>query len=118
MVFAGGKGKAFLKSGAGGWALLAALLLLCVLFVSSRRDEGNVKTDMEIRMERIIQKLAGAGDVYVMINEEDGAVTGVLIVCEGADDIRVRLRVQDAARALLNIDNERIHVVPMEEAGR
>ena len=118
MAFAGRKGKEIFKSGAGGWALLLALLLLCLLFVSSKRGEGNVKTDMEIRMERVIEKLTGVGETYVMINEEGGSVQGVLIVCEGANDIAVRLRVQDAAKALLNIDNERIHVMPMEEKGK
>lgn len=115
MAVACKKGKGIMKSGAGGWALIGALLFLCLLLVLTRQEEGNVKTDMEIRMERVMKKVEGAGSTYVMINEEGGQVKGVLIVCEGADDIAVRLRVQDAARALLDIPNEKIHVMPMED---
>ncbi len=97
---------------------MLALLLLCLLFVSSKRGEGNVKTDLEIRMERVMEKVEGAGESYVMINEEDGRVKGVLIMCEGAEDISVRLRVQEAARAILDVENERIHVMPMEGKGK
>lgn len=118
MAGAGKKENRWLQSGAGGWALIGAVLLLCLLFVWTRREEGNVKTDMEIRMERVMEKVTGAGETYVMINEENEEIKGVLIVCEGAKDIAVRLRVQDAARALLNISNERIHVMAMEETGK
>ncbi len=114
MAVAGRKYKEIFTSGAGGWALVTALVLLCLLFVSSRQEEGNVKTDLEIRLERVMEKVEGAGESYVMINEENGAVRGVLIMCEGAWNISVRLRVQEAARAVLDIENERIHVMPME----
>lgn len=114
MAVAGRKYRGIFTSGAGGWALVIALVLLCLLFVSSRRGEGNVKTDLEIRLERVMEKVEGAGESYVMINDENGSVKGVIIMCEGAESISVRLRVQEAARALLDIPNERIHVMPME----
>lgn len=94
---------------------MLALLLLCLLFASSRQETGNIKTDLEIRMERMLGKVEGAGETCILINQENEAVRGVLIMCEGAGNIGVRLRVQEAARAILNIPNEQIHVMPMEE---
>lgn len=114
MAVAGRKHREFMKYGAGGWALILALFLLCLLLVSSKRGEESVKTELEIRMERMIEKVEGAGESHVLINEENGAVKGVLIICEGAEDISVRLRVQEAAHAVLDTENERIHVMPME----
>ncbi|MBQ1256525.1 MAG: hypothetical protein IIX93_04540 [Clostridia bacterium] len=118
MAVTGGKLKEISRSGAGGWALLAALFLMCFLLVSSGREEKGNKTDLEIRMESVMEKVMGAGEAYVCINSENGTVKGVVIMCEGAQDIGVRLRVQEAAKALLDIDNARIHVMPMEESDK
>lgn len=111
----GKKDKWISRMGAGSWAALGVLVILCLLLFRLNRENGDVKTEKEIRMERVLKKLSGAGETYVMINEENGSVTGALIVCEGAEDISVRLRVQDAARAILQVDNQKIHVAPMEE---
>lgn len=118
MAGAGKKEKWMNRLGAGGWAMIGALALLCLLFMYSQKEDDPVKTDMEARMERLLSKAEGAGKTSVMINEEDGKVTGVLIVSEGAENISVRLRIQEAARALLNVDNERVHVIPMEDEGK
>lgn len=108
------KDRWILKIGAGGWAALGIFLLLCLLLYESKRESADVKTEMEIRLEQVLEKVSGAGETYAMINEENGNVTGVLIVCEGAENIAVRLRVQDAARAILNVENANIHVMPMK----
>lgn len=103
------------KTGAGVWAAMAACALLCLLLLTSGKNEEG-KTDKEIRLERVMEKIEGAGDTDVMIAEENGCVTGVLVVSQGAEDIAVRLRLQNAVKTLLDVDNERINVMPMEGA--
>lgn len=104
------------KTGAGVWAAMAACALLCLLLLASGKNEGEAKTDKEIRLERVMEKIEGAGDTDVMIAEENGCVTGVLVVAQGAGDIAVRLRLQNAVKTLLDVENEKINVMPMEGA--
>ncbi len=118
MTVAGGKGKWFEKISVGGWAILGMFALLCLLLISGRTEKDDVGTDIERRMERVIEKMEGVKECDVMILEENNEITGVLIVCEGAEDISVRIRVQNAAKTLLNIENGKISVVPMEGTGK
>ena len=108
------KKKWFEKNGAGFWALFGVLALLCLVLISGRGDQEEVKTDLEIRMERVIEKMEGVRKANVMIVQEQSEITGVLIVCDGAEEIAVRIRVQNAVGTLLDIENSRISVVPME----
>ena len=98
--------------------MLGALALLCLLLISGRRETDDVGTDTEKRMENVIRKMEGVGDCDVVIIDEHNQITGVLIVCEGAEDISVRIRVQNALGTLLGIENSKIGVVPMEVKGK
>ncbi|MBE5790768.1 MAG: hypothetical protein E7322_01255 [Clostridiales bacterium] len=113
MTVTGEKGKWFEKINAGTWALMGIFALLCLLLISGRKETDDMGTDIEKRMERVIEKMEGVKDCDVMIIDEGNEITGVLIVCEGAEDISVRIRVQNAAKTLLNIENCKISVVPM-----
>ena len=86
--------KIFSGKGAGGWAILAACALLCALLLYEKDGGKESKTDTEIRMQRVFEKITGAGKTDIMIMEDGGAISGVLIVSEGAGDIAVRLRLQ------------------------
>ena len=118
MTVTSGKGKWFEKNGAGAWALLGVFALLCLILISGGKDTDDVGTDTEKRMERVIKKMEGVKDCDVMIIDNDNEITGVLIVCEGAEDISVRIRVQNAVGTLLDIENSKIGVVPMKGTGK
>ena len=118
MTVTGGKRKWFDRIGAAAWALMGMLALLCLLLISGRKESDDVGTDIERRMERVIKRMEGVRDCDVMIIEDGNEITGVLIVCEGAEDVAVRIRVQNAAKTLLNIENSKIGVVPMEGRSR
>ena len=63
-------------------------------------------------MERILQRIEGAGRVSAMITQgEDGAVTGAVIVAEGLSDVQTYLRVQRAVSALLNVEAAKIEII-------
>lgn len=94
---------------------LILLVALAVLFwAQNRTTDSGASTDLELRMESTLSQVAGAGDVKVMIAQaEDGRVTGVLIVAEGADDIGVYIALADAARTLLGVDAKDIEIARM-----
>jgi len=95
--------------------LLVAVCVLALLFLSTNREAsgGAQPTELEARLERVLSAVDGAGDVRAMVTERDGAVLGVVIVAEGANEVRVRLSLAQAARALLDTELSRIEVIEM-----
>lgn len=93
-------------------ALALAALLALMLMDIVRSGGGEPRTELESRVERILGRVEGAGRVSVMISqEEDGDVTGVVIVAEGLSDVQTYLRLQRAVSALLNVDVGKIEII-------
>ena len=96
---------------------LILLVALAALFWAQNRDAGGgsaAATELESRMESTLSQVAGAGNVRVMIAQaDDGSVTGVLIVAEGAGDMGVYLALAEAARTLLGVDARDIEIARM-----
>lgn len=105
------------------WALLVGALAAVLLLVSGPQDgSGETRTGLEQRMEAVLSSIAGAGEVRVLVNQAEtafatsgAAVTGVLVVAEGAGDMRVMLELQQAVRALLGVETEQIEILTMKE---
>lgn len=88
-----------------------------ILLIGGGADTG-CETALEKRLARTLSDIAGAGEVSVLINEaEDGEVTGVLIVAEGADEVGVKLRLLGAVEAALGVDASRIEIIEMGGTG-
>lgn len=108
------------------WIILLAVGAALILLLSSRTTapEGQ-QTPLEARMEAVLSAVRGAGRVRVLVSsgEDDSqtfaqqdpkSVRGVVIVADGADDIRVALELSGAAQALLGVDADKIQVLKME----
>lgn len=110
-------------------ALLIGVAMLVMLLAptDTEQEASGASTELEKRMERVLSAIEGAGRVHVLVREdeqveavfqsEDGARgdgAGVLVVAEGAGNLRVRLELIRAVQALLNIDAARIEVLEME----
>ena len=108
------------------WIILLAIGAALILLLSSRTTapEGQ-QTALEARMEAVLSAVRGAGRVRVLVSagEDDSqafaqqdpkSVRGVVIVADGADDIRVALELSGAAQALLGVDADKIQVLKME----
>ena len=108
------------------WIILLAVGAALILLLSSRTTapEGQ-QTVLEARMEAVLSAVRGAGRVRVLVSsgEDDSqafaqqdpkSVRGVVIVADGADDIRVALELSGAAQALLGVDAGKIQVLKME----
>ncbi len=107
------------------WIILLAVAAVLVLFFANRSAPEGQQTALEARMEAVLSAVRGAGRVRVLVSAGEGdsqafsqqepqSVRGVVIVADGADDIRVALELSGAAQALLGVDAGKIQVLKME----
>lgn len=73
-----------------------------------------VKSATEQKLITILSSMDGVGTTDVMVNERDGEITGVVIVCRGADNIMTRNNILNAVSTALNIDKKIIAIYSME----
>lgn len=110
-----------------GLPLLLVVLAVAagLLFLLPSSSEPDGMTAEEIRISRILSDIQGAGETRISIHYSEknasfgstaSAPAGAVIVSRGAGNMAVRLRLTEAARALLSLNDENIAVFPMEEA--
>lgn len=104
------------KSGAVALLIVLACCVLLYFLPAREKETADTSTPLELRLESVVGNIEGAGRVRAMIREDADGIAGVLVVCEGAGDLTVRLRVQTAVCTLLGVENSRISVVEMENA--
>ena len=92
---------------------VAALIALLLLHPGVGQHIGVApKTELENRLERILSELDGAGNVSVMIHQnEDGEIIGVVVVDDHLDDAGTYLSLQGAVQTLLDVDLRQIRIV-------
>ncbi len=94
-------------------AALFCMLAIALLNGSVAKTDG--MTDAERRMCAVLAGIDGAGSVRVMIAENsDGKCAGVVVVADGARNMKTYLTIQRAVRALTGIDADRIEIVEAE----
>lgn len=101
--------------------LLIVFVMAAGVLLLGRMGTGNTdgKTSLEGRMESVLARVEGAGQVRVVLRCDEGDnVQGAVIVAGGAGDVRVRLALGQAAQALLGVDAAQIEVLPMEGGGQ
>ena len=120
--------------------LLLGLLLMVIAFPVSKTDKekngagtaafssvteesSGTKTELEKRLEELLENVEGVGKVKVMLmtdagqglySTDSGEVTGVLIVAEGADNSVTIQKIQEAVMALFQIDAHKIRIMKMK----
>ena len=81
------------------------------------------RTELESRLESILEATEGVGKVRVMLMTDSGQnlyvadgteVTGVLIVAEGADNSVTVQKIQQAVMALFQIEAHKIRIMKMK----
>jgi len=103
-----------------------ALILISHLTDTGRRappialDSSPASVDeytsmLEARLEELITSIEGVGRAKVMLTHEDGQVQGVVIVCDGADDIRVVLKLTNVVTTALNIPSTRVYITKLTD---
>jgi hypothetical protein len=96
-------------------SILAIILMFAVwqVFYKETGNDANVASignESEKRVAQILNKIDGVGDVEVLISETEGGAVGAVVVCEGANNIRVVMDIQEAVSVSLGVKKENIKV--------
>lgn len=92
--------------------LIVVISALALVALGGGERGSTDKTDMESRLERLLERIDGVGDVDVMISTDgEGRPLGVAVVADKRLDVRARLEIQSAIQALMDIELQRIRVI-------
>lgn len=99
-------------------ALIA--LILCALYFmdlsaksAAASDIARDRSPTEAKLAAILGDIEGVGSLDLMINESEGEITGVVVVCSGANNIMTRNNILNAVSTALNIDKKIIAIYAM-----
>ena len=101
--------------------LIIFVILGVVLYGNSARtnisqtSSDTVRSEAETKLMRILSEIEGVGETEVFINEAQGKVEGVVIVCEGANNIMTRNNVLNAVVTALNIEKFNVAIYAMNK---
>ena len=93
--------------------VLAIVLLFAISRVFKEDKTENVATQMtetEIKVSRLLQEIQGVGEAEVIVCETEDGEKSVVVVCEGAKDIRVVMDVREAVAAALGTDEKSVKI--------
>lgn len=96
---------------------LIALAFLCVAYwLIHKNDEKSVQTsqytqtESELKIKRLLQEIEGVGEAEVAVCETEDGVKSVVVVCEGANDLRVIMTVREAVASALGTQEKSVKI--------
>lgn len=97
-----------------------AMLLIMVVWQVFGKNSKNASSEItysekELKVARLLEKMEGVGDAEVMIYEGEDEVESVVVLCEGAEDIRVIMSVREAVATALGTEEKKIKVYLKKE---
>ena len=103
--------------------LLIAVLGLVLLIVTfnifnkekSQPTAVTVGTENERKISRLLEQIDGVGEASVVICETEDGITGVVVVCEGANNFQVVIDVREAVSAALNVEQKAVKIYLKKE---
>ena len=96
-------------------SLLAVVLIFSAWNIFHTEEEEtvagyNAMSESEIKVMRILQAIDGVGDASVVVCESDATVKSVVIVCEGARNLRVVMDVREAVASALDTEENSVKI--------
>ena len=106
--------------------LLIGILLVVIAIPTKTKSENSTlsiynepesdETDMEKRLENLLQQMQGVGEVHAMITyRDDEQVEGIVIIADGGGDAVVVRNITDVVRALFDVDSHKIKVIEKKQ---
>lgn len=94
--------------------LLIGILLVVIAIPTKTVPETmeNYSSNVEIRLENMLQKIEGVGKVSVMITfRESEQVEGIVVIAEGAKNAVMVQKITEVVQALFDVDSHKIKVI-------
>lgn len=96
-------------------ALLAFILLFACWKVFYKDEAEDVSsqtslTETEKKIALLLQEIDGVGEASVMVCETEDGVTGAVVVCEGAKNIRVNMEIREAVATALGTEEKAVKI--------
>jgi uncharacterized protein YpmB len=99
--------------------ILVALLIGAIYFINNSTSTKNTSSteesysETELKLINILSNIQGVGATNVLINQSEDNILGVVIVCEGANNIMVKNDILNAVSTALNIQKDIIAIYSM-----
>ena len=95
-----------------GLALLLVFSVWRVFYTPQTTTASSLQsgTDTERMLASLLSEIEGVGEVRVMVYEDEDGVKSVVVVCDGAQNIRVNTNVREAAAAALGTDEKNVKI--------
>lgn len=106
--------------------LLVGVLLVVIAIPTKTETKNNSlsiydnselnETDMEKRLQALLQQMQGVGEVHTMITyREDKQVEGIVIIADGGGDAVTVRNITEVVRALFDVDSHKIKVIEKKQ---
>ncbi len=105
--------------------LLIGGLALVIVFASwkifddkqtpSGQTSAVTQSESERKVSRILEEIEGVGEAEVMICETEDGVEGVVVVCEGAKNLKVVMDIREAVSAVLGTKQSAVKIYLKKE---
>ena len=98
-----------------------AMLLFYTAWKIFQTEEDSIESvyasmsENEKKVMRILQEIDGVGEASVVVCETEDGVTGVVVVCAGAKNLRVIMDVREAVAAALDAEEKAVKVYLKKE---
>lgn len=103
-------------------ALLAVLglVIIAMAWVVFHTEDGEnaiptYATETETKVLRMLQEIDGVGEASVIVYEKDGNVENVVVVCEGAKNLRVVMNIREAVASALGAEQKSVKIYLKKE---
>lgn len=103
------------------------IILLCILalilgvavwkfFYDPAKETVNTSaTENEKKLSALLAEIDGVGEAEVMICEDEDGIKSVVVVCEGAKDLRVMMDIREAVAAALGTEEKAVKIYLKKE---
>ena len=95
---------------------IALALGLILIFIGSRDDDAarNIDESLEQRLSAACSAVDGVGECTVLVyyspDGKENEIESVIVICEGADSVDVRLRLTEMLSSFYGIGTNRIRI--------
>lgn len=94
-----------------GGIALALVFAVWKVFYNNDVPTVNVSTTLtEEKVGRLLQSIEGVGDAEVAIYETENGVQSVVVVCDGANNLKVVLNVREAVASALGTQEKNVKI--------